>query len=81
MDDVVDSRTQHMSDIHFWLFLVFFYDRMDISYSLSFLFVLSASASRICLSINLFFLVRIRSAGSSKYKKRDCSREVGGCSL
>lgn len=57
MNDVVDSRTQHMSDILFWLFLVFFYDRMDISYSLSFLFVLSASVSRICLLINLYFFI------------------------
>lgn len=51
MKDVVDSRTQHMSDIHFlsfglllrWLF--FF----------SFLVFFAPRVSRICLSINLFF--------------------------
>lgn len=47
----------------------------------SFLVFFAPRVSRICLSINLLFFVRIRSAGSSKYKKRDCSREVGGCSL
>lgn len=43
-------------------------------------FLLLAYRVSVCQSISTFF-VRMRFAGSSKYKKRDCSREVGGCSL
>lgn len=79
MDDVVDSRTQHMSEILFWLSVVFFKGSCSFS---SFLvcFLLLACRVSVCPSISTFF-VRVRSAGSSKYKKRGCSREVGGCSL
>lgn len=80
MSDIVDSRTQHMSDIHFLRFLVFFLRYFSKVVVFFLFFFLLACRVSVCQSISTFF-VRMRSAGISKYKKRDCSREVGGCSL
>lgn len=52
----------------------------DISFLAFFSLLVFAPHLSVCESIS-FFLVRMKSAGISKYKKRDCSREVGGCSL